>query len=69
MPRPIHAVIHQQALQHNLQVARSCAPQSQVFAIVKADAYGHGIERVYAALKVPMVLLFWILLKESVCVP
>ncbi|MFV5591588.1 alanine racemase [Acinetobacter variabilis] len=51
MPRPIHAVIHQQALQHNLQVARSCAPQSQVFAVVKADAYGHGIERVYAALK------------------
>ncbi|WP_180032224.1 alanine racemase [Acinetobacter sp. YH12245] len=51
MPRPIHAVIHQQALQHNLQVARSCAPQSQVFAVVKADAYGHGIERVYPALK------------------
>ena len=47
MPRRIHAVIHQQALQHNLQVARSCAPQSQVFAVVKADAYGHGIERVY----------------------
>lgn len=51
MPRPIHAVIHQQALQYNLQVARSCAPQSQVFAVVKADAYGHGIERVYPALK------------------
>ena len=51
MPRPIHAVIHQQALQHNLQVARSCVPQSQVFAVVKADAYGHGIERVYPALK------------------
>ena len=51
MPRPIHAVIHQQALQHNLQVARSRAPQSRVFAVVKADAYGHGIERVYPALK------------------
>jgi alanine racemase len=51
MPRPIHAVIHQAALQHNLQIARSCSPQSQVFAVVKADAYGHGIERVYPALQ------------------
>ncbi|HJF28562.1 alanine racemase [Acinetobacter bohemicus] len=51
MPRPIHAVIHQQALKHNLKVARSFAAQSQVFAVVKADAYGHGIERVYPALQ------------------
>lgn len=50
MPRPIHAVVHQDALTHNLQVARNATPNSQVFAVVKANAYGHGIERVYPAL-------------------
>ncbi len=50
MPRPIHAVVHQDALTHNLQVARNATPDSQVFAVVKANAYGHGIERVYPAL-------------------
>lgn len=49
MPRPIHAVVHQQALRHNLAVVRRSVPNSQVFAVVKANAYGHGIERVYPA--------------------
>lgn len=49
MPRPIHAVIHQESLQHNLNIARQSMPKSRVFAVVKANAYGHGIERVYAA--------------------
>ncbi|NNG80812.1 alanine racemase [Acinetobacter sp. ANC 5378] len=51
MPRPITAVIHRQSLQHNLSIARQKMPQSQVFAVVKANAYGHGIERVYEAFK------------------
>ena len=51
MPRPITAIIHQQALRHNLNVSRQCMPDSQVFAVVKANAYGHGIERVYTALQ------------------
>lgn len=49
MSRPITAVIHQPALRHNLAVARQMMPDSQVFAVVKANAYGHGIERVYDA--------------------
>ncbi len=49
MPRPIHAIIHQKALAHNLAVVRKTLPASQVFAVVKANAYGHGIERVYPA--------------------
>jgi alanine racemase len=32
-----------QALIHNLQRVRECAPRSQVLAMVKADAYGHGL--------------------------
>jgi alanine racemase len=51
MPRPITAVIHQSALRHNLAIARAAMPDSQVFAVVKANAYGHGIERVYQAFK------------------
>lgn len=51
MPRPITAVIHEDALLHNLNVARQFMPQSKVFTVVKANAYGHGIERVYDAFK------------------
>ena len=32
-------------MQHNLARARCCAPGSQVWAVVKANAYGHGLER------------------------
>ena len=31
------------AMQHNLAVVRQQAPGSKVWAIVKADAYGHGL--------------------------
>ncbi len=50
MPRPILATIHTAALQHNLSRARRAAPEAKVWAVVKANAYGHGIERVYAGL-------------------
>ena len=43
MPRPILATIKTSALAHNLGVARKCAPQSKVWAVVKANAYGHGL--------------------------
>lgn len=49
MPRPIKALIHRDALTHNLQRAKSLSPQSKAWAVVKANAYGHGIERVYEA--------------------
>ena len=51
MPRPITAIVHQSALKNNLAVARAAMPDSQLFAVVKANAYGHGIERVYNAFK------------------
>lgn len=37
------ATIDQSALAHNLEVARRQAPESRVYAVVKADAYGHGL--------------------------
>ncbi|HOM12194.1 MAG TPA: alanine racemase [Rubrivivax sp.] len=51
MPRPIEALIHTRALAHNLARARRAAPDARVWAVVKANAYGHGIERVYAGLR------------------
>ncbi|MES2718421.1 MAG: alanine racemase [Pseudomonadota bacterium] len=51
MPRPISALIHTDALAHNLARARSHAPDARVWAVVKADAYGHGIGRAFAGLR------------------
>ncbi len=45
MPRPLTATIDLSALQHNLAVAQRCAPHSKIWAVVKANAYGHGLER------------------------
>nr|WP_314541030.1 alanine racemase [uncultured Massilia sp.] len=45
MPRPLQATIHLDSMQHNLSQARSCAPMSRLWAVVKANAYGHGLER------------------------
>jgi alanine racemase len=49
--RPIKAHISSAALQHNLAVVRRCAPQSRVFAVIKANAYGHGVMRAARALE------------------
>jgi alanine racemase len=51
MPRPIHATIHTEALRHNLARMREAAPDAKVWGVVKADAYGHGIERVFEGLR------------------
>ncbi|MCY7315108.1 MAG: alanine racemase [Rubrivivax sp.] len=51
MPRPIEAVVHPAALAHNLGVARAHAQGARVWAVVKANAYGHGIERAFEGLR------------------
>jgi alanine racemase len=48
--RPLFATIHADALGHNLAVVRKHAPRSQVMAVIKANAYGHGRMRAAAAL-------------------
>jgi alanine racemase len=45
MPRPLVATIDIAALQANLAVAKKSAPNSKVLAVVKANAYGHGLAR------------------------
>jgi alanine racemase len=40
------ALIDHAALRHNLRRVREAAPESQIWAVLKADAYGHGMARV-----------------------
>jgi alanine racemase len=51
MTRPARVVINLAALHHNLARIRMLAPHSKIMAIVKADAYGHGITRVARSLR------------------
>src|SRR5512145_1797972 len=50
MPRPIRAAISAAALAHNLELARAHAGGAKVWAVLKANAYGHGLERAARAL-------------------
>lgn len=45
------ALIHLDAIRHNLELVRRLAPRSKVIAVVKADAYGHGAVPVSRALQ------------------
>lgn len=49
MPRPILATIDIAALAANLERARVAAAGRRVWAVIKANAYGHGIERAVRA--------------------
>lgn len=51
MPRPISATIHTAALANNLSVVRRYAARSKVWTVVKANAYGHGLARVFPGLR------------------
>jgi alanine racemase len=43
MPPVIRAIVDTTALRHNLGRVRELAPRSKVLAVIKANAYGHGI--------------------------
>jgi alanine racemase len=45
MPRPICAIIDIAAMRHNLGMAKKNVPSAHIWAVVKANAYGHGLER------------------------
>lgn len=50
MSRPAQVVINLAALRHNFSRVRTLASASKIIAIVKANAYGHGLVRVANAL-------------------
>lgn len=51
MSRNTIASIDLAAIKHNLRCIRALVPTSKIASVVKADAYGHGITRVVAALE------------------
>lgn len=48
--RPLVAHIDLSAIRHNYQLAKRCAPGREAFAVVKANAYGHGVREVVTSL-------------------
>src|SRR5690625_5388462 len=50
MQTTVRAEIHLGALRHNLALARELAGPARVLAMIKADAYGHGLVPVARAL-------------------
>lgn len=51
MTRPILARIDPAAFRHNYLLAKACAPGARAWAIVKANAYGHGLLRCAEAVR------------------
>lgn len=51
MPRPIRVRFDAAALTHNLEAARLRAPHSKIWAVIKANAYGHGLTRAAEAMR------------------
>jgi alanine racemase len=51
MPRPILATVDLNALRHNQARARQAAPDARLWAVVKANAYGHGIDRCFDGMR------------------
>ena len=51
MSTRVAAHLNLSALQHNLAVIKRLAPRSQIMAMVKSNAYGHGFQHLIPALK------------------
>ncbi|CNH43674.1 alanine racemase%2C catabolic [Yersinia kristensenii] len=50
MPRPISATLNLSALHHNLSIVRQQAKKAKIWSVVKANAYGHGLARIWPGL-------------------
>ena len=63
--RPTRAEVDLHAIAHNLGVVRQLAPTAKVLAVIKADAYGHGVVPVAARLQQEGVDGFGVALAEE----
>ena len=52
-------VINRRALRHNLQRLRELAPASKLVAVVKANAYGHGLLETARTTPTPLASPAW----------
>lgn len=51
MPRPILATVHPSAIRNNLACVRRAAHEAKLMCVIKANAYGHGIEHAFEGLR------------------
>lgn len=51
MPALCTATVSLSALGHNLNIVRQCTAHSRIIAVIKANAYGHGMEAAAGALQ------------------
>jgi alanine racemase len=58
LPLPIRAEVRLAALRHNVRVLREQAGRVPLMGVVKADAYGHGVELVVPVLREEGVKIF-----------
>ncbi len=65
MPRTYCSISHA-ALRHNLQRVRQLRPEASILAMVKADAYGHGLVEVAKALQPGVEALGVAVLDEAI---
>src|SRR5579859_5894981 len=63
--RPTRAEINLEAIRHNLRVVRKHAGAARVWAVLKADAYGHGAPAVARTLERARVDGFCVALLEE----
>src|SRR5580700_10832549 len=63
--RPTRADVNLEALRHNLRVVRRHAGKTRVWAVLKADAYGHGAPAVARTLERARVDGFCVALLEE----
>ena len=63
--RPTRAEVNLEALRHNLRAVRRRAANAQVWAVLKADAYGHGAPAVARTLERAKVDGFCVALLEE----
>lgn len=62
--RPTRIEISRRALEQNIAYFRSIAPGKEIIAVVKANAYGHGMELVATAIE-PLVDAFGVAFAEE----
>jgi len=68
MSRPIYVQLSLPALRDNVARARALAPDTHLLAVVKANAYGHGLVRVLGALEDADGSRWWSWRRQSVSV-
>lgn len=67
IPAATHIELNIPALRHNIAKVRDYAPKSKLMAVIKANAYGHGLVRVANCLEMAVDAFAVARLDEAIC--